>query len=205
MVHSFRFPLAGARLGRSAPPQMTGRCSEVRAMFDAGASRWRQEFEERDDEAGECKDLARRWQQTVKEHKFHSATLTKVNNPKRKHTAGNLWWNNGSPPRQATLALKRGDTDMNSMFSSMKQHPLAVGRDGKTLWMMLDGKVNARSKADEHESVYNVKLSTILGFNLTVGYSRNKDPVDMKSTHAWVAFGTHCTSPWQRELGVDFC
>ena len=32
------------------------------------------------------------------------------------------------------------------------------------------------SKAEDHESVYNVKLTTRLGFNLTVGYSRHKDP-----------------------------
>ena len=94
---------------------------------------------------------------------------------------------------------------MNSMFSNMKQHPLAVGSDGKSNLMILDGKVNAQSKADAHESVYNVKLTTILGFNLTVGYSRFKDPGYLGSTHAWVAFGDHCTSQWQRELGVIVC
>ena len=75
---------------------------------------------------------------------------------------------------------------------------------GMTNLMMLDGKVNARSTADQHESVYNVKLTTILGFNLTVGYSRFKDPESLASTHAWVAFGDHCTFQWQRELGVNF-
>ena len=92
---------------------------------------------------------------------------------------------------------------MNSMLSNLQQHPLAVGSDGKSNWMMLEGKVNARSKADAHESVYNVKLTTRLGFNLTVGYSRFKDPLG--NTHAWVAFGEHCTSQWQRELGVICC
>ena len=48
--------------------------------------------------------------------------------------------------------------------------------------MMLDGQVNERSKAEQHESVYNVKLTTRLGFNLTVGYSRHGDPSG--STHA---------------------
>ena len=105
----------------------------------------------------------------------HSATLTTVDNPTRKHEVGNLWWNKGSPPRQATLALKGGSTEMTQMISNMKQHPLAVGSDGKSNWMILDGKVSAQSKADQHESVYNVKLTTILGFNLTVGYSRFKD------------------------------
>ena len=46
------------------------------------------------------------------------------------------------------MALKRGSTDMNSMLSNMKQHPLAVGSDGKSNWMLLDGKVNAQSKVD---------------------------------------------------------
>ena len=100
------------------------------------------------------------------------------------------------------MALKRHCTDMNSMYSNMQQHPLAVGSDGKSNWMILDGKVNAQSKAEEHESVYNVKLTTILGFNLTFGYSRHKDPRNSNSTHAWVAFGENCTSQWQRELGV---
>ena len=89
---------------------------------------------------------------------------------------------------------------MNTMFENMKKHPLAVGSDGESNWMILDGKVNTRSKADAHESVYNVKLTTILGFNLTVGYSRFKDPESC--THAWVAFGDHCTTRWQQELGV---
>ena len=192
-------------MGRSAPPQRTER-SEVQAAFDEKASRWRQEFEDRDDEAGERKDLASRWQQyseTAQKHMLRSATLTKVDNPKRKHTVGNLWWNNSSPPRQATLALERGSTSMNSMFSNLKQHPLAVGSDGKSNWMMLDGKVNTRSKAIAHESVYNVKLTTIVGFNLTVGYSRFRDLEGR--THAWVAFGKHCTEQWQRESGVICC
>ena len=75
--------------------------SEFRAMFDKKASRWRKELEDRDDDAGERNDLASLWQQyseTAQKHMFRSATLTKVDNPKRKHTVGNLWWNKGSPP-----------------------------------------------------------------------------------------------------------
>ena len=58
--------------------------------------------EDRDDEAGERKDIASRWQQyseTAQEHMFPSATLTSVDNPKRKYTLGNLWFNKGSPSR----------------------------------------------------------------------------------------------------------
>ena len=91
---------------------------------------------------------------------------------------------------------------MNTMLERLKEHPLAVGSDGSN-WLMLEGKVNERSQPDEHESVYNVKLTTILGFNLTVGYSRYRDKG--ARTHAWVAFGEYCTEEWQRELGVICC
>ena len=61
------------------------------------------------------------------------------------------------------------------MFKELEQYPLAVGSIGSD-WevnlILLDGKVNKRSKAEQHESIFNVKLTTILGFNLTVGYSR---------------------------------
>ena len=43
-------------------------------------------------------------------------------------TRGNFWWNKGSPPNQATLALKRGSTDMNSMFEKLGQHPPSASR-----------------------------------------------------------------------------
>ena len=172
----------------------------MRAQFDL-ASRWQR------DDLQERKDLASRWQQ-YSEHRssqgWSEATLTKYDNPKRKHSVGNLWWNKGLPPRQASLSLKRGCTHMNKLYENLKQHPLVVGSDGTIKLIILDGKVNARSKAEQHESVYNVKLTTTLGFNLTVGYSRHKDPESLESTHAWVAFGDQCTEQWQRELGVNF-
>ena len=103
--------------------------SKVRAHFDEVARRWRQEFKDRNNEEGERKDLASRWQQyserNAQEH-MYQATLTKVTDPKRKRTVGNLWWNNGSPPQQATLALMRGSTTMNNMFSNF-----ASGRCGR--------------------------------------------------------------------------
>ena len=85
------------------------------------------------------------------------------------------------------------------MFEKLQRHPLVLGSRGEHSWIVLDGKVNARSKVTEHESVYNVKLTTILGFNLTFGF---KDPE--ARAHAWVAFGDHCTFQWQRELGAMF-
>ena len=55
--------------------------SEVRATLDQEARRWRQEFEDRNDEAGERKDLASRWQQYSETAQDQSATLTNVDNP----------------------------------------------------------------------------------------------------------------------------
>ena len=90
---------------------------------------------------------------------------------------------------------------MNNMTATLKTHPLAVGSDGYKNFLFLEGKVNSQSSADDHESVYNVKFTTTLGFTLTMGYSRFKDPLG--TTHAWIAFGELCSSPWQKELGVD--
>ena len=90
---------------------------------------------------------------------------------------------------------------MNNMTAALKTHPLAVGSDGYKNFLFLEGKVNSQSSADDHESVYNVKFTTTLGFTLTMGYSRYNDQVG--TTHAWIAFGELCSSRWQKELGVD--
>ena len=90
---------------------------------------------------------------------------------------------------------------MNNMTATLETHPLAVGSDGFKNFLFLEGKVNSQSSADDHESVYNVKFTTTLGFTLTMGYSRYNDQVG--TTHAWIAFGELCSSRWQKELGVD--
>ena len=175
-----------------------------RRVFGAEANRWRQCICGRLDEVRA--DLASRWQQwseCSQEHEFKSVTWTKVSDEHRKHTKGNLWWNQGEPPKQATLALKRGDTSMNKMFQALEDHPLVVDSNGDFNLLMLDGKVNARSSKQDHESEYNVKFTTVLGFNLTVGYSRHKDPMFLSGSHAWVAFGEGCTEEWHRELSVN--
>ena len=62
---------------------------ERREEFEKEASRWRKDLEDRDDEAEERNDLASRWQQyseTTQEHELPSATLTSVDNQKRKYT-----------------------------------------------------------------------------------------------------------------------
>ena len=104
-------------------------------------------------------------------------------------------------PCRRLSPFEKKDADMNNMTATLKTHPLAVGSDGYKNFLFLEGKVNSQSSADDHESVYNVKFTTTLGFTLTMGYSRYKDQVG--TTHAWIAFGEFCSSPWQKELGVD--
>ena len=68
-----------------------------------------------------CADLGSRWQQWSEESRerfYNSVTWTKISDPHRKHARGSLWWNKGKPQRQATLALKNGDTNMNKMFAA---------------------------------------------------------------------------------------
>ena len=103
-------------------------------------------------------------------------------------------------PRRRLSAFEN-DADMNNMTATLKTHPLAVGSDGYKNFLFLEGKVNSQSSADDHESVYNVKFTTTLGFTLTMGYSRYNDQVG--TTHAWIAFGEGCSSREQKKLGVD--
>ena len=93
-------------------------------------------------------DLASRWQQwsEQKEREYKSATWTEVSNLDRRKTTGNLWWNKGETPMQATLALKRGDTSMNEMLTALGEHPLVVAGEDHRNWLPLDGKANSVSK-----------------------------------------------------------
>ena len=147
-------------------------------------------------------ELTSRWQQWLNGHPCtKTATLEKAKKDKSHKQRGNVWFNNGHNPVHASLSLRKGDTDMNAMTATLKPHPLAVGSDGSTNILFLEGKVNSQSSAEDHESVYNVKFTTTLGFTLTMGYSRYKDPAG--TTHAWICFGDKCSSHWQKELGVD--
>ena len=104
--------------------------------------------------------------------------------------------------KQVTISLLKNDIDMNSMVATLTSHPLAVGSDGRHMpRLYLTGKVNDQSTESDHESTYNVKFCSLLGFNLTFGYSRYKNRPD--TTHAWLAFGEDCTSRWQWQLGTD--
>ena len=85
--------------------------------------------------------------------------------PHRKRK-GNWWCCNGTP-RQADLSLEKGDTNINQMFKTSQGHPLVVidTIEGGALanWLMVDTKVNAQSKPSDHESVYNIRCSTVMG------------------------------------------
>ena len=178
--------------------------SALRKEFQDTQERWRRCIEEKGSE-GKMKmraKLASRWQQWLTDHPCtQAAKLEKVKADGSHKQRGNVWFNKGASPKQATLSLHSHDTDMNSMTGTLKTHPLAAGSDGLTNFLYLEGKVNSQSSADDHESVYNVKFTTALGFTLTMGYSRYKDRAG--TTHAWIAFGELCSSPWQKELGVD--
>ena len=159
--------------------------------------------------------LASRWQSWAKE-RVELGGLAKVAKNVSVEFAdrecqGNWWYNKGVPPdgtpKQVTLSLRRGDTAMNRMFETSQTHPLLVVDDLftasrlKTNWLMLDGKVNAQSRASDHESPYNIRCSTVMGFILDFGYSRYQDSGD--TTHAWVSWH-EALEEWQMNLAVDF-
>ena len=66
---------------------------------------------------------------------------------------------------------------------------------------MIDGKVDNQSSASEHESPYNIRTSTLMGFSFVFGYSRFKD--QGSTTHAWVSW-SEGFEEWQRQMAVDF-
>ena len=84
--------------------------------------------------------------------------------------------------RQADVWLKRGDTYMSDMCNRCREHPLAVG----SVPIYLRGKVNAQFLPENRESIYNLKFTTVLGFDLTFGYSRHKSTIESQITHAWI-------------------
>ena len=76
-------------------------------------------------------ELTSRWQQWLNGHPCtKTATLEKAKKGKSHKQRGNVWFNKGDNPMQATLTLRKGDADMNNMTATLKTHPLAVGSDG---------------------------------------------------------------------------
>ena len=106
---------------------------------------------------------------------------------------------------QASLSLEKGDTTMNEMFKTSQSHPLvvvdAIDSHPQANWLMVDTKVNAQSKASDHESVYNVRCSTVMGFMLEFGYTRYRHTGNTR--HAWVRWSTNLFT-WQVNMAVDF-
>ena len=66
---------------------------------------------------------------------------------------------------------------------------------------MLDAKVNPKSKDADHESIYNIRCSTVMGFNLDFGLFRYRDGAG--TTHAWVSWKLGLAD-WQKKMAVDF-
>ena len=75
-----------------------------------------------------------------------------------------------------------------TMLRMIDSHPaLAIGSRRE-----LTNKVNTISLAQTHESIFDIKFKCCLGWRLTMGYTRNKDPRDSSGrqiTHVWVKMG----------------
>ena len=130
------------------------------------------------DEEYERKQLARRWQQWSEEHSCHAKKARLVESDpdgeKPKWTQHDMWFHKANDPwdptqvKQVTISLLENDIDMNSMVATLTTHPLAVGSDGRRMpRLYLTGKVNDQSTESNHESTYNLKFCSLLGFNLT--------------------------------------
>jgi hypothetical protein len=118
-----------------------------------------------------------------------------------------LSYNKGWPPQQATLYLRRGDSSMVAMDAAWRDHPLARGSNDiePAEFALLKGKVNLVSPVECHESSYNIKFKTTLGFWVTFGFSRHKDgDQNTGVVHAWICFGAGCNEEWQRYVAMDF-
>ena len=167
--------------------------SQRRKAFETEANRYRSQMVER----LERLELASRWQRwtglascagEVKLVKFDPEITIK------QRDQHDMWLSQGGNgrPQQATLVLKKDHTDMCQMTEIFSTHPLAVASSGyKMHYLYLDGKVNDKSKREDHESIYNVKFCTVLGFNLTFGYSRYKKQKQHDARVACVWRGLH--------------
>ena len=178
--------------------------SELRKAYDIKVNDYRGWLKGQEDKARWL--LASRWQQWCEENRCDK-TARIVNLDSNRKQQHNMWFHTGGKSasvfkiHQVTLSLLRKDTNMNDMVATLNTHPLAVGSDGKPIaYLFLDGKLDS-STADDHESTYNLKFCSVLGFSLTFGYSRFEDAGN--TTHAWLAFGEDCTSRWQYQLGTD--
>ena len=134
---------AGSNVSVSVEVAAKESASRWRCSQGQGATVLQQEFQElqalwrcRNAEKGQDKmraELTSRWQQWLNGHPCtNTATLEKAKKDKSHKQRGNVWFNNGHNPMQASLSLRKGDTDMNTMTATLNTHPLAVGSDGST-------------------------------------------------------------------------
>eukprot|EP00973_Karenia_brevis_P012812 1740424-Karenia_brevis.AAC.1 len=174
-------------MARSRPQWRTGQ----QAGASSSASRWQPPTLEHDERRGE---VVRHWSSWYAESgasRWQSVRLVDGPGHGRKERF-TLSINPGFA--QANVWMRRGDTTMEDMRERYRGHPLAVG----SVPAYLLGKVNALSGPENHESIYNMKFETVLGFTLTFGYSRHKSSYESGVTHAWVAFGKNCKEMWKR-------
>ena len=164
-------------------------------------------------------DLASRWQrysEAMQTRLWHKPKKVSVDRADRKQHH-NWWWNKGTPAKQITLSLRRGDTSMNKLHNAAQVHPLvnsfvhsAVGEQDSDVaayhepFQYLTGKVKGKAQGSQHESAYNIKFISVLEFRCTFGYSRYKDGDNTGVTHAWIMFGEGCTEFWQQQIAADF-
>ena len=114
----------------------------LRKEFQDTQERWRRCIAGLEDEMRA--EIASRWQQWLIDHPCtQTANLEKLKADGSHKQRGNVWFNKGDNPMQATLSLRKKDADMNNMTATLKTHPLAVGSDGYKNFLFLEGKVNS--------------------------------------------------------------
>ena len=103
----------------------------LRQEFQDNQEHWRRRIAEKGPEDEMRAEIASRWQQWSIDHPgTQTAKLEKLKADGSHKQRGNVWFNTGYDPRQATLSLRKKDADMNNMTATLKTHPLAVGSDG---------------------------------------------------------------------------
>ena len=149
--------------------------------------------------------IASRWQQWCAHFELERATFVR-HEDRDKRVYGQLSYDrqgaNQHAPNAAALYLKRSrQLNMCIMLRRAMCHPmLAVGSE----ITILRGKVNAKTAAEQHESVFNIKFSTVEDYTVTVGYSRHEDGGKHTGiTHAWIMSGRGCTTSDRREAAMD--
>ena len=146
---------------------------------------------------------------------------TPTKSPKQLHTEWTAWLQENEPTKQAqwvelrartkargefsfndmwkqgNLYLRRGDLDIISIERMIQPHPmLAIG-----CMKRLTNKVNSKAPKNRHASPYDIRFMTVLGWRVTMGYSRYGDQGD--TTHFWTKFGFNCSDAWQHKMMSD--